>query len=196
MPGAASLLCFFMATRKTARRAKKAKGFRRRPPSAVASSPRAKSSSSRSRLWRYGPLVLWVGIIFFASTGNLSASNTSRILRPLLLWLFPDITEATLLQAHVLVRKGAHFAEYAVLALLAARAFLSSSRASLRSRWWLASLALVASCALLDEYHQSFVATRTGTIYDSLIDIGGGACAVAVVAAWRAARGRRGPARR
>jgi VanZ family protein len=180
-----------MPTRKTARGAKKAKGFRRQPPRAAAPPPR------RSRLWRYGPVVLWVGVIFFASTGNLSAPNTSRIIRPLLLWLFPDITEGTLLQAHGLVRKAAHFTEYAILALLAARAFLSSPGARLRRSWWPASLALVAACALLDEYHQSFVATRTGTIYDSLIDIAGGACALAVVALWRAARrGRAGPSRR
>lgn len=180
-----------MPTWKTARGGKrKTKRTARRPP------PRAAAPSSRSRLWRYGPVVLWVGIIFFASTGNLSAPNTSRILRPLLVWLFPGITEATLLQAHFIVRKGAHFTEYAVLALLAARAFLSSSREGLRRRWWLASLGLVASCALLDEYHQSFVATRTGTVYDSLIDITGGACALALVALWRARRGRRSSFRR
>lgn len=144
-----------------------------------------------SRLWRYGPLLVWIGLIFFASTGNLSAPNTSRIIRPLLLWLFPGIAEATLLQVHFLVRKAAHFTEYAVLALLAARAFLTSSRTFLRRRWWPASLALVASCALLDEYHQSFDPTRTGTIYDSLIDITGGACALAVAALWRAARRKR-----
>lgn len=183
-----------MPTRKAARGAKKARKVSRRPPSPKPS--KAGASPARSRLRRYGPVVLWVGLIFFASTGNLSAPNTSRILRPLLLWLFPGITEATLLQAHFVVRKGAHFTEYFVLALLAARAFLSSSRSSLRRRWWLASLALVASVALLDEYHQSFVSTRTGTIYDSLIDLAGGACAVALVALWRAARGRRGRSRR
>lgn len=144
-----------------------------------------------ARLWRYGPLLLWIGLIFFASTGNLSAPNTSRIIRPLLLWLSPGITEAALLQVHFLVRKTAHFTEYAILALLAARAFIPSSRVLLRRRWWLASLALVASCALLDEYHQSFVSTRTGTIYDSLLDISGGACALALVAVWRALRRRR-----
>ncbi|MCA1633331.1 MAG: VanZ family protein [Acidobacteria bacterium] len=148
------------------------------------------------RLSRYGPLLVWMGIIFFASTGNLSAPNTSRIIRPVLLWLFPGITEATLLQVHFLVRKAAHFTEYAILALLASRAFLSSSRIFLRRRWWLASLALVASCALLDEYHQSFVSARTGTIYDSLLDISGGACALALAAVWRALRRRRSTLRR
>ena len=182
-----------MPTRKTAWGVKRAKGSRRRPPPSRAAAPPTK----RSRLWRYGPVALWVGLIFFASTGNLSAPNTSRIIRPLLLWLFPDIAEGTLLQVHVFVRKAAHFTEYAILALLAARAFLSSPGARLRRSWWLASFALVASCALLDEYHQSFVSTRTGTIYDSLIDIAGGACALAAVALWRAARRRRrGPSGR
>lgn len=144
----------------------------------------------RGRVWRYVPLLAWVGFIFFASTGSLSAPNTSRILRPLLLWLVPGITEATLASAHFFVRKGAHFAEYFVLALLAARAFTTSSGAGLRRRWWLASFALVAACALLDEYHQSFVASRTGTIYDSLIDMAGGATALVLYALWRSVRRR------
>lgn len=141
-----------------------------------------------SRLARYGPVVLWVGLIFFASTGNLSASNTSRVIRPLLLWLFPDITEPSLLQAHFLVRKAAHFAEYAALALLAARAFLTSADERLRRRWHAASFALVAAVALLDEYHQSFNPARTGTVYDSLIDMSGGATALAAVLLWRLLR--------
>ena len=146
----------------------------------------------RGRLWRYGPLVAWVGLIFFASTGNLSGENTSLIVRPLLLWLFPGITEPELLRAHLLVRKAAHFAEYAVLALLAARAFLTSSRPRLQRRWAAAALLLVVICALLDEYHQSFVPTRGGSVYDSMIDTAGGASALAFVSLWRARRRRRG----
>src|SRR5918998_5437278 len=82
----------------------------------------------RSRLWRYGPLLAWMVFIFLASTGGFSGSNTSRIIRPLLLWLFPTISEEQISQVHFITRKIAHFAEYAVLALLAARAFSSSSR--------------------------------------------------------------------
>jgi VanZ family protein len=44
----------------------------------------------------------------------------------------------------------------------------------LRRRWFLVALLLIAVYALLDEYHQSFVPSRTGTIYDSLIDTAGG----------------------
>jgi VanZ family protein len=49
----------------------------------------------------------------------------------------------------------------------------------------LAAFALVAACALLDEFNQSLNAARTGTIYDSLLDMSGGAFALALVAAWR-----------
>jgi VanZ family protein len=147
-------------------------------------------SARRGRLWRYGPVVAWACFVLFASSANFSASNTSRVIRPLLVWLFPDISEAALGQAHFLVRKAAHFTEYALLALLAARAFRTSRRAALERRWWLASFALVACVALADEYHQSFVPARTGTVYDSLLDMAGGAAALACAALWLA--GRRG----
>ena len=126
------------------------------------------------RVGRYGPLLLWTGVVWFASTGGFSAGNTSRIIRPLLLWLFPDITEATLAAVHFFTRKAAHFIEYAILAFLAKRAFISSTRESLRNHWFAASLVFVAAVAGIDELHQSFVPARTGSIYDSLIDLAGG----------------------
>ena len=146
----------------------------------------APSSRWRSRLWRYAPLAGWIAFIFFASTGAMSASNTSRIIAPLFRWLFPSITEAQLLLVHFTVRKTAHFTEYAILALLAARAFLPSTRQVLRRHPFVAALALVAAVALLDEYNQSFNAARTGTIWDSLLDLTGGATALVALGLWRA----------
>lgn len=150
----------------------------------------------RARAWRYGPVAVWLGVVLFASTGTFSASNTSRILRPLLLWLFPDITEGSLLTAHFLVRKAAHVTEYALLALLAARAFLSSTKEALRTRWYAAAFALVACVALVDEYNQSLNPARTGTPYDSLLDMAGGAAALAALALWRSRRHQRRSAAR
>jgi VanZ family protein len=144
--------------------------------------------SWRRRLWRYGPLLLWLGFIFYASTNSFSAANTSRIIEPLLRWLAPNITKAQLLSAHFIVRKCAHFTEYALLALLAARAFLSSTKHALRHRWLISTLVLVAVYALLDEYHQAFVPTRTPSIYDSMIDTAGGLTALVVLALWRKKR--------
>jgi VanZ family protein len=143
------------------------------------------------RLWRYGPLVAWACFVLFASSASFSASNTSRIIRPLLLWLFPDISEASLAYVHFLIRKTSHFTEYGILALLAARAFRTSQKEKLKQFWWLAAFALVACVALVDEYHQSFLPSRTGTIYDSLLDMAGGATALACAAVWLAWRRRR-----
>lgn len=139
----------------------------------------------RRRLWRYAPLVLWMAFISFASTGEFSADNTSRIIGPLLRWLFPHITPAKIAHVHFLVRKAAHFTEYAVFAFLAARALATSSRRFLRHGWLFISLLLVISYALVDEYHQSFEPTRTASIYDSLIDMSGGLCALIIYALWR-----------
>jgi VanZ family protein len=131
-------------------------------------------SSSRQRLWRYGPLLLWILFISFASTGEFSAANTSQLVRPILLWLFPNMSEARLATAHFLTRKAGHFTEYAVLAFLARRAFITSSSAFIQRYWFQLGLLLVVIYALLDEYHQSFVPSRTPSIYDSAIDVAGG----------------------
>ncbi|MDQ5844794.1 MAG: VanZ family protein [Acidobacteriota bacterium] len=132
------------------------------------------NSSVMRRVVRYGPLLVWIGFISFASTGEFSADNTSQIVRPILLWLFPNISEAALVSIHFLTRKAAHFCEYAVLAFLARRAFISSSKSVIRRHWFAISLALVVLNSLLDEFHQAFVPTRTGSIYDSAIDVLGG----------------------
>jgi VanZ family protein len=138
-----------------------------------------------SRVRRYAPLVVWMGFIFFASTGEFSAGNTSRIIGPLLRWLFPGISEENLLLAHYITRKVAHFTEYAILAWFAARAFTTSSQRTLRRQWFLISLLLVVAYSLSDEYHQSFVPSRTGTIYDSFIDMSGGLTELILYALWR-----------
>ena len=158
----------------------------------------AKKPSSKGRerawrrAWRYAPLFLWMGFIFFASTGEFSDGNTSRLIGPLLRWLFPGTSEEKLALAHFITRKAAHFAEYAILGWLAARAFITSSHSTLRHRWFLLALLLVVSYALSDEYHQSFEPTRAASVYDSLIDMSGGLTALLLYAGWRRKRKRKG----
>ena len=132
------------------------------------------TSSARGRLWRYGPLILWMLFISIASTAEFSAVNTSTYLRPLVLWFFPTLSEAQLAAIHFLLRKLGHFAEYAVLALLARRALITSARVQLRQHWFELGLLLVVIYGLLDEFHQSFVPSRTASVYDSAVDIAGG----------------------
>lgn len=143
----------------------------------------ANSPPSKNRIWRYGPVILWAVAIFVFSSGLFSGSNTSSVLRSLVLWVYPSATETGLAFVHGLVRKTSHFVEYAILALLLARAFQTSLREFLRNHWFAVSLAFVALYALSDEFHQSFVSSRTASIYDCLIDTAGGLAALLFVSA-------------
>jgi VanZ family protein len=129
----------------------------------------------------YLPLLVWLAFISFASSDSFSAANTSRIIGPLVLWLFPNTSPETLAVIHLITRKIAHLTEYAILGFLAARAFRTSTRPAIRDRWFLICAILIIVYALLDEYHQSFVPGRTSSIYDSFIDMAGGLAALLVI---------------
>lgn len=118
--------------------------------------------------------MLWILFISFASTAEFSAVNTSTVVRPLILWFFPNISDERLATIHFLIRKAAHFTEYGLLAFLAGRAFITSSHAFIRRHWFQLGLLLVVCYSLLDEFHQSFVPSRTASLYDSAIDVVGG----------------------
>ncbi len=115
------------------------------------------------------PAVAWMLLIFAASTDLMSAEHTSRFIGPLLHWLRPNISPATVAAVQLLVRKVAHLTEYAVLAILLRRAFQMSRD---RGSWRRPAVALlVCGCyACLDEFHQSFVPSRTASAVDVLID--------------------------
>src|SRR5258708_11391439 len=158
-------------------------GFTRLPSNTppINKAPFVSSDTTHHRLSRYGPLVVWAALIFIGSSSVLSGSNTAVVLRPVL-WLFPHASEATLATIHFIVRKAGHLTEYAILALLAARAFRTSSHELLRNRWFWISLLFVVAYSLSDEFHQSFVPSRTASIYDSMIDSVGGLTALGLLA--------------
>jgi VanZ family protein len=132
-------------------------------------------------LWRFVPLILWVAVIFVLSSSQGSFNETSRIIRPLLEFLFPAASPETITLYHGIVRKFAHFAEYAVLGFLAMRAFVRS--------WPItSSLVLIVAVAVVDETSQSFDPSRTGSGLDVMIDLTGGAAAIAFVSLLRARR--------
>lgn len=129
----------------------------------------------------YLPLIVWLAFISFASSDSFNAANTSRIIGPLILWLFPNTSPETLAIVHFITRKIAHFTEYAILGFLAARAFRTSSRPAISGRWFLICATLIVVYALMDEYHQSFVPSRTASVWDSFIDMAGGLTALLLV---------------
>jgi len=117
---------------------------------------------------------LWIGVIFYLSSPEGSFGQTSRFIGPLLDFFFPGMLPETRITVHAFVRKAAHFTEYAVLAFLAVRAFAVSTLHLLREKRFLFALILVALIASLDEFNQSFEASRSGSIWDVLLDISGG----------------------
>ena len=76
--------------------------------------------------------------------------------------------------AHPIVRKCAHFCEYALLGVLSAGACALIFPTGARRAWL--PLAFCATCAALDEWHQTFVSGRSGELRDVLIDSGGAVC--------------------
>src|SRR3954468_16085167 len=118
------------------------------------------------------PVVIWMAVIFLASTDIGSFHNTSRIIGPIVRWFRPNATDSDIKLVQTIVRKTGHLTEYAILAILIWRA-----RRRFRGRpseWsWKESAAIIAFCsfyAATDEFHQRFVASRMPSAEDVLID--------------------------
>ena len=138
------------------------------------------------------PPLAWMALIFTGSSDAKSYQHSSLFVEPLLHWVFPHMTQEHIEQIHHLIRKCAHLAEYAVLALLLWRALRKPVKADPRPWTWpdaRLALLMVMCYAATDEIHQSFVPTRTPLVTDVLVDTSGGA--VALLAAWISSRWRK-----
>ncbi len=101
-------------------------------------------------------------------------NETSRFIRPLLEFLFPNADAPTLTFYHGLIRKGAHVFEYAVLGLLAYRALgIATPRPII-------ALIVVGAVAALDELNQSFNPARTSSPWDVGLDVLGGIIGIGI----------------
>ena len=109
-------------------------------------------------------------------------SQTSRFIRPLIEFFFPGASPETILLIHAFIRKSAHFIEYGLLALLAARASFWGVSSKVREHWIVFSIGLVAAVAGVDEINQSFLSSRTGSGWDVLLDVAGGFTALVAIA--------------
>lgn len=76
--------------------------------------------------------------------------------------------------ADLLVKKAAHFLAYAFLAWLVQRAWWPGAGS------WLGALVITAVYALSDEFHQTYVPGRLGSLADIFIDVSGALSALLV----------------
>jgi VanZ family protein len=117
-----------------------------------------------------------MGAIFLGSSDAQSFQHSSRILGPFVHWLMPQLSPQAVLRVVLFVRKGAHLAEYALLALLVWRALSQRLEHCERGWRWLdagRALLLVIAYAISDEFHQNFVPSRQASAADVLIDATG-----------------------
>ena len=133
--------------------------------------------------------ILWLIVIAIESTTYLSSNNTSRILYPLLHFLF-GIDPAPFEHLHFYIRKGGHVFGYGLLSILLFRAWRETLTVVSDAKWTLrwATLAVLGTAivASLDEWHQSFIPSRTGTPWDVLLDTCAGTAAQILLLIWYA----------
>jgi len=119
------------------------------------------------------PSLIWMGLIAIESTAWLSAANTGRFLYPICHFLF-GVTRARFLVWNFYIRKSGHFVGYFTMSFLLFRSWratlpqFGSGRWALRWAWvaWL----MTTFIASMDEWHQTFIPGRTGTVHDVVLD--------------------------
>ncbi len=134
----------------------------------------------RKKIQYWLPVFLWVGFIFWMSTGMFSAQNTYLFIEPLLRFFVHSISHKEIVVVHIFIRKIAHITEYFISGLLIFRAFKDGSDKRREWFWAASSLLVVVIIAAGDEIHQSFVPARTAALIDVGIDIMGGLLAQGV----------------
>jgi VanZ family protein len=131
--------------------------------------------------------ILWLIIIAIESTALLSSANTSRILYPLLHFLFGMDWER-FDYWHFYIRKTGHVFGYGILSFLLFRAWRATLPAIDNARWTLrwAGIAVLGTAivASLDEWHQSFIPSRTGRWQDVVLDTCAGIAAQILIFLW------------
>jgi VanZ family protein len=148
-------------------------------------------------LFDYGPALLMMGVIFVASTGVGTSPHSGWLIQHLLSWLGigQSLSPAQFESVNHYVRKAGHLTEYALLGGLLHRAAANHrAAADAEGRWSphrvLAVLMVLAVYAATDEFHQRFVASRTPSVWDVMIDIAGGAVGLGVKWTWERWRRR------
>lgn len=116
-------------------------------------------------------VILWAGLIFSFSnqTGSDSGGLSTRITEFILGIFNLELEAGAFNFCQFLVRKAAHFTEYAVFSVLIFNAVYNTF--SLKIKYIaLISFLCAALYSISDEFHQLFIADRVGSPVDCIID--------------------------
>lgn len=142
------------------------------------------------RAWM--PPGLWIVLILVAS----GDAGSSLLSRRLLYWalglLHISVSQGAFQILHWLLRKSAHVFIYGMLSWLVLRAARTGTP-TLKGRLpaALLAIALCASTAVADEWHQAFVVARTSSRWDVMLDVA--AATLVQLVLWVASRSRTRP---
>jgi glycosyltransferase involved in cell wall biosynthesis len=126
------------------------------------------------------PALVWIGVIMCESTDRLSRANTRRLLYPPF-HIATGVSYEDFFEWNVVLRKVGHVVLYGILSLLLYRLARFETRRS-RPRGWsipCAAFAILGTvlAAALDEWHQTTIPSRTGTVADVMLDASAGLAA-------------------
>jgi VanZ family protein len=123
------------------------------------------------------PVAIAIAVICTESTDTFSAQNTSSWLRPIMERWFGAFSDVRWESFHHYLRKTGHFVGYGTVGFTFLRAWLHTiARRGISSllSWRLeSSILAILSTAIVasgDEFHQTFIPSRTGTPVDVLLD--------------------------
>jgi VanZ family protein len=145
---------------------------------------KVKMTFNRNVVKYWLPVIFWMGFIFWMSTETFSSQNTFSPVETILRFLFPKISFQEVGLVHEFIRKSGHFIEYFIMGLLLFRAFHGKSIVWWNWRWSFFAIIGVVLWAACDEFHQSFIPTRTASVMDVAIDTAGGVLSQFVVVLW------------
>ncbi len=107
------------------------------------------------KLWL--PVIVWTVVILWASNDNFSSGQSRG-------WLSALLGREVAYGVNVAIRKLGHVVAYGILGALTWRA----------DRRLATGIVVVLFVAIIDEWRQSLTISRTGTLWDVLLDMVGG----------------------
>jgi len=142
------------------------------------------------------PVLVCILVIAMESTVYFGADHTTGPLQRFFEFLFQrHFTQPEWWRLHLIIRKCGHFTGYGILSIAWFRAFWMTLPLSIdlsRRRIPVHSLAMLGTLlvASADEFHQTFLPNRSGSIWDVMVDCSGGLCMQLLVWLWMRRRFR------